>query len=167
MTKATKNPAPDRAGNTGLMWVLMALVWSGTVDGGTGIRFRMEGMVVYEGAGVTVVGVVAPPPCAYRVMASGAEDASVPATSVAGDVRCGLPVDAAVARNLAGPAPTAVTGRDASVAISQVALVRGLALRSADSGAAALAPAVTVRATAVIPSAAVITGTTHLGTPPV
>jgi hypothetical protein len=67
MTRATKNPAPDRAGNTGLIWVLMALVWSGTVDGGTGIWLRMEGMVVYVGVGVA--GVVTPAPWAYEVRA--------------------------------------------------------------------------------------------------
>ena len=64
MTKATKNPAPDRAGNTGLIWVLMALVCSGTVEGGTGMRLRMEGMVVDVGVGVA--GVVTPAPWAYR-----------------------------------------------------------------------------------------------------
>jgi hypothetical protein len=35
--RATKNPAPDKAGNTGLMCALWALVRSGKVDGGTGI----------------------------------------------------------------------------------------------------------------------------------
>jgi hypothetical protein len=58
MTNATKNPAPDRAAKTGLMWVLTDFVCNGTVDGGTGIRLRMEGMVVEVVVGAAVVGVV-------------------------------------------------------------------------------------------------------------
>jgi hypothetical protein len=34
--KATKNPAPESAANTGLMWELCCLVVKGTVDGETG-----------------------------------------------------------------------------------------------------------------------------------
>jgi hypothetical protein len=36
MHNATKNPAPDKAANTGLTWELVPLVMSGKVDGGTG-----------------------------------------------------------------------------------------------------------------------------------
>jgi hypothetical protein len=63
MRRATKKPAPDRAANTGLTWAFWALVRSGNVDGGTGIRPPMGAMVVevvvVVGAGVAgVVGAV-------------------------------------------------------------------------------------------------------------
>ena len=58
MTTATKNPAPDRAANTGLMWVLRALVCSGTVEGGTGMRLRMDGRVVEGDTGGDVAAAV-------------------------------------------------------------------------------------------------------------
>ncbi len=56
ITRATKNPAPDRAAKTGLMWVLGVLVWRGTVEGGTGMRFRMDGRVVGVGGAAVVTG---------------------------------------------------------------------------------------------------------------
>jgi hypothetical protein len=60
MTRATKNPPPDRAGKTGLTWALCALVRRGSVDGGTGRRppigaIVVEVVVVVEAA---VVGTV-------------------------------------------------------------------------------------------------------------
>jgi hypothetical protein len=58
MTRATKKPAPERAGNTGLICALGALVCSGTVEGGTGMRFRMEGRLVEVGAGAAAANAV-------------------------------------------------------------------------------------------------------------
>ena len=56
MTKATKNPAPERAANTGLTWVLGALVRNGSVDGGSGRWLPMGAMVVDVGEVVAVIG---------------------------------------------------------------------------------------------------------------
>jgi hypothetical protein len=49
MTIATKKPVPDRAAKIGEIWALWARVCSGTVDGGTGRRFRIEGRLVDVG----------------------------------------------------------------------------------------------------------------------
>jgi hypothetical protein len=109
MTSATKNPAPDRAGNTGLMWALSALVCSGTVDGGTGMRFRMDGRVVEGAAGAVGAGVVTTGYVVCEVTA--AATAAMEGCEVAGTIlawdRAGATPTVSVTMSAATAAPSA------------------------------------------------------------
>jgi hypothetical protein len=48
ITRATKNPPPDRAAKTGATWAFCAFVANGNVEGDTGSRLP-SGAIVVEG----------------------------------------------------------------------------------------------------------------------
>ncbi len=179
MTDATKNPAPDRAGNTGLMWALGALVCSGTVDGGTEMRPRMEGIVVVVVVGAGVAGVVmtGDVDCGTTLAAGPAMDAGEVAGG-GGDVVTGAATGGVVLATVAkGGLVSAgcvvevtaivVTDRVAVVVTGDLALVRGLRFAASTRVGAAPAVTATMSVTAVTPIAARIARPTHLGTTPV